>query len=230
MANAAGFIAHLMTTFPVQLGSLLLLLLSAAHAADVQVVALTNGKATLVIDGARPRTLVAGERSPEGVRLISASARAAVVEIAGKRHDLQLGSSYRIATADVDAHTSSGRISIPADGRGHFIVNGLINNGAAVRFLVDTGASMVSISAQDATRAGINYLAGQCAYSQTASGVVTVYRVKLDTLKIGDITLYNVDAAVHPSGQLPIALLGMSFLSRMDLRNEGAMLTLIRRY
>jgi aspartyl protease family protein len=106
----------------------------------------------------------------------------------------------------------------------------LINGAASVRFLVDTGASVVSIGADDARRAGINYLAGQRAYSQTASGLAPIYRVKLDTLKIGDITIYNVDAAVHTSGQLPIGLLGMSFLNRMEMKRDGAMLTLTRRF
>jgi aspartyl protease family protein len=99
-----------------------------------------------------------------------------------------------------------------------------------VRFLVDTGASLVSISADDAKRAGIDYLSGQRALSQTASGVTTIYRVKLDTIKIGDVVLYNVDAAVHTSGRLPIALLGMSFLNRMEMRRDADSLTLTRRY
>lgn len=202
----------------------------AAYAAQVQVIALTNGKATLVIDTAKPRTLAAGEVSPEGVRLISANSEAAVVEIDGKRHTMALGTSYREAPASSSTSAIGRSVVIAADSQGHFLVTGMINGAAAVRFLVDTGASVVSISADDARRAGINYLAGTRAMTQTASGVAPVYRVKLDTVKIGDITLYNVDAAVHTSGHLPIGLLGMSFLNRMEMKRDAGALTLTRRF
>ena len=193
-------------------------------------IALTNGKATVVIDNARPRTMTVGETSPEGIRLVSATSEAAVVEIDGKRRTLALGTSYRQAPSG-DASTGMGRsVVLSADTEGHFLTTGMINGMAAVRFLVDTGASLVSISADDARRAGINYLAGQRAVSRTASGVTPIYLVKLDMLKVGDITVYNVDAAVHTSGQLPIGLLGMSFLNRMQITRDGAALTLTRRF
>lgn len=200
-----------------------------AGAANVQVIALTSGKATIVVDGGRPRTLAAGESTAEGIRLISATSESAVLEVQGQRRTLALGTSYRASPAGEGSATAS-KVVLSADARGHFVVNGMINGAASVRFLVDTGATVVSIGTEDARRAGINYLAGQRSYSQTASGLAPIYRVKLDTLKIGDITLYNVDAAVHASGQLPIGLLGMSFLNRMEMRRDGAMLTLTRRY
>jgi aspartyl protease family protein len=208
----------------------LLLCASAVHAAQVQVIALTQGKATLVIDAARPRTLSAGDVSPEGVRLVSATSEAAVIEIDGKRRTLALGTSYRQAGTAATPAAIGSSVVLTADNEGHFFVTGMINNSAAVRFMVDTGASFVSISAEDARRAGINYLAGQRGSTLTASGVAPVYRVKLDTLKIGDVTLYNVDASVHTSGKLPIGLLGMSFLNRMEMKRDASALTLTRRY
>ncbi len=200
------------------------------NAADVQVIALTNGKATVVIDGGKPRTLDSGQSSPEGVRLISATSDSAVLEIDGQRRTMALGTSYRAAPSAPGASAIGSRVVIAADSAGHFLVSGIINNAASIRFLVDTGATVVSISAVDAARAGINYLAGTRALTQTANGVTAVYRVKLDTVKVGDITLHNVDAAVHTSGQLPIGLLGMSFLNRMEMKRDGAALTLTRRY
>lgn len=202
---------------------------AAGFPAQVQVIALTSGKATLVIDAGKPRTLAAGEVSPEGVRLVSATSETAVVEFEGKRHSMALGTSYRSAGADSSASIGR-RVVIPGDSQGHFFVSGMLNGTASVRFLVDTGASLISISADDARRAGIDYLAGQRAWSQTASGTTPIYRVKLDTVKIGDVVLYNVDAAVHVSGRLPIALLGMSFLNRMEMRRDSDTLTLTRRY
>lgn len=219
--NTRWFAAHL----SIALG----LCTAQAQAAQIQVIALTNGKATLVVNAAKPRTLAAGQVSPEGVRLVSATSDAAVVEFEGRRHTLPLGTSYRSAGAE--SPSASGRsVMITGDAQGHFLVSGMINGAASVRFLVDTGATLVSLSADDAKRAGIDYLSGQRALTQTASGVAPIYRIKLDTIKIGDIVLYNVDAAVHPGGHLPIALLGMSFLNRMEMRRDAGLLTLTRRY
>jgi aspartyl protease family protein len=208
---------------------LLLLLPGSLEAAEVKVIALTEGKATLVIDNARPRTLAAGQVSPEGVKLVAATPESAIIEIDGKRSTLVLGAYYRGAP-DSAASANGARVVIAADTQGHFLVSGTINGAASVRFLVDTGATMVSINADDARRAGVNYLSGKRSLTQTANGVAPVYRVKLDTLKVGDITLYNVDAAVHVSGHLPIGLLGMSFLNRMEMKRDGVSLTLTRRF
>lgn len=203
---------------------------TAAHAADVQVVAVMNGRATLIVNGGRPRTLSAGQSTPEGVRLVSVSPDSAVVEVGGARHAISMGSSYRMSGSTGGAGPLGQSVSITADREGHFLVTGTVNNTATLRFLVDTGASLISISADDAMRAGINYVAGERSLSQTASGVTPIYRVKLDSVRIGDIVVYNVDAAVHTSGRLPISLLGMSFLNRMEMRREGSTLTLTRRY
>ncbi|MCC7081115.1 MAG: TIGR02281 family clan AA aspartic protease [Burkholderiales bacterium] len=214
---------------PADLSLALLLVPWSLHAAQVQVIALTEGKATLVIDNAKPRTLAAGQVSPEGVRLIAATPESAIVEIDGKRSTLVLGAHYRMAPESA-ASSPVGRVVIAADAQGHFLVSGTINGAASVRFLVDTGATLVSIDANDARRAGVNYLAGKRSHTQTANGIAPVYRVKLDTLKVGDITLYNVDAVVHVGGHLPIGLLGMSFLNRMEMKRDGAALTLTRRF
>jgi aspartyl protease family protein len=211
------------------LGLALLLLPWPVHAGQVQVIALTEGKATLVVDDAKPRTLAVGQTSPEGVRLLAATPDSAVVEVDGKRSTLLLGAYYRPAPASGTANPGA-RVVIPADSQGHFLVTGTINGAASVRFLVDTGATVVSISADDARRSGINYLAGRRSLTQTANGVAPVYRVKLDTLRVGDITVYNVDAAVHVSGSLPIGLLGMSFLNRMEMKRDASALTLVRRF
>ena len=99
---------------------------------------------------------------------------------------------------------------LTADGQGHFLTIGTIN-GITVRFLVDTGASLISMSGSDAKRLGLNYTAGQKGAVSTANGIVPAYRVKLDEVRIGDITLNNVDGVVHAGNALPVVLLGMSF-------------------
>ena len=89
---------------------------------------------------------------------------------------------------------------------------------------------MVSMNVDEARRAGVNYLAGQRGYSQTANGVTAVYKVKLGKVTLGDITLHDIDGVVHENGALPVVLLGMSFLGKLEMRREGNSLTLTRRY
>jgi aspartyl protease family protein len=198
-----------------------------AHAADIAVTALFSGKAVVVVNGGKPRTLAAGQVSPEGVKLVSANSEAAVIEFNGQRQTLTTGHSTRIGSASSTG--GSGQVVLTADSRGHFISTGAIN-GMAVRFMVDTGASTIALSIPEARRLGINYLAGTPGRASTANGVVQAYRVKLDSVRVGDITLNNVDAMVIDGGGLNIALLGMSFLNRTAMKQDGYTLTLVRRY
>lgn len=209
------------------LATIFLLLPLAAPAADVNVIGLFSGKAVLVIDGGKPRTMAAGDISPEGVKLISATSEAAVVEIGGRRQTLAPGQHGYAAAARRDSKAAS--VILTADSRGHFVTTGTIN-GNTLQFLVDTGATAITLSGSDARRLGINYLAGSRAHTQTANGVVPVYKVKLDTVRVGDVTANNVDAVVIEGDALPVALLGMSFLNRMEMKRDGLTMTLIKRY
>jgi aspartyl protease family protein len=194
---------------------------------DINVVALTAGKAVVSIEGGKPRTLAVGQVTPEGVKLISATSESAVFEVEGERRTLAVGQGAAVASASPARGGNS--VTLIADSRGHFTTVGVVN-GVSLQFLVDTGATSVVLSSADARRAGVNYLGGTRVFTQTANGVVPVYSVKLDSLRIGEITLNNVDASVIEGDKLPIALLGMSFLNRMEMRREGTTLTLIRRY
>lgn len=60
--------------------------------------------------------------------------------------------------------------------------------------------------------------------------MVQVYRVKLNTLKIGIIVLNNVDVAVIEGGSPPVVLLGMSALNRLDMKRDNSILTLTKKY
>ena len=206
---------------------LLLLGAGAASAVDIHVVGLTAGKAVVSIEGGKPRTLTVGQVTPEGVKLLSATSESAVFEVAGERRTLAVGEGGAIASA---APARGGdTVTLFSDARGHFTTIGVVN-GVSLPFLVDTGATSVVLSSADARRAGVNYLGGNRILTQTANGVVPVYSVKLDSLRIGDITVTNVDASVIEGDRLPIALLGMSFLNRMEMRRDGTTLTLIRRF
>lgn len=204
--------------------ALLFLICSTASAADVSVVALFPGKAMVVIDKEKPRTLRAGE-TYAGVTLISADSEEAVISIAGKQQHLRIGQGVYSA---VSRKSERATVTLAADRGGHFISSGSIN-GSAVRFLVDTGATMVSMSVDDARNAGVNYLAGERSYSQTANGVTKVFKVKLQEVTLGDITLRDVEGSVH-EGAMPVVLLGMSFLGKLEMRREGETLTLVKKY
>lgn len=207
-------------------GLALALIAGVAAATDVNVVGLFRGKAVVVVNGAKPRTLNVGESTPEGVRLVSVDAHQAVLEVDGKRRSLGMGQSISVAAPSSDARAQA---TLGADARGHFMANGQIN-GRSVQFLVDTGASMISMNAAEAKRLGVNYLKGQRGYAQTANGPATVYKVRLDTVRVGDISMSDVDALVHDGNALPLVLLGMSFLNRVEMRRDGPTMTLIKRY
>jgi len=196
-----------------------------ALATDINVIGLFPGKAVVVINGGKPRTLSEGQTSPEGVRLISADSESAEFEIDGRRQVLSLGNS--ISSNFAPAENSS--VTLTADSSGHFITEGSIN-GATVKFIIDTGATMISLNSSEAKRIGLNYLKGERGMVSTANGLVQVYKVKLDNVKIGDISLSNVDAFVQEGDSLPMALMGMSFLNRVEMKREGSQMTLIKRY
>lgn len=194
------------------------------HATDVNVIGLFPGKAVVVIDRGAPRTLSVGQRTAEGVLLLSADSKEAVLEIDGKRQKLEMGQHFETAAQTGERN----RVTLAANERGHFIVDGSINGGH-VRFLVDTGATYVSLSADDARRLGIDYRKGVRGVTNIADGrQIPTYLVLLDEVRIGDLTLLNVEGTVRESGGP--ALLGNSFLNRTEMRRDGQALTLTKRF
>jgi aspartyl protease family protein len=210
-------------------GLLFFLQCAGVAAADANLNGIVGNKALLVINNGKPRWLAVGESSPEGVKLISISGDAAVVEAEGKRQTLKMGESARLNAGAAAAAAGGTSVKLNADGRGHFVTVGQIN-GRTVTFLVDTGASFVSLGSGEAKRLGIDYLAGERAVVATANGVVRSYKVKLDEVRLGNVTLNNVDGMVHADDSLPVVLLGMSFLNRMDMTRDGEQMVLKKRF
>lgn len=194
-------------------------------ATQVNVVGLFSGKAVLVVNGGKPRTLSVGQATPEGVRLLAADSSRAVLEIEGKRQELGMGQGASVAGEAAQAPTAL----LYANQAGHFLGDGSIN-GKSVRFLVDTGASVVVLNSVDATRLGLDFVGGPKGAAQTAAGVVRAHHVRLNTLRIGGITLHGVDAMVLDGTSPPVALLGMSALNRMEMNRDGLVLTLTKKY
>jgi len=193
-------------------------------ALDVQLVGTFGDQAAVLsIDGGEPKTVRSGQKFG-GVTVISVERERAIVEIEGKRRTLQRGQTYSSKSSADDRQMAV----LAADGRGHFHADGAINGGA-MRFVLDTGATSIALPAAEALRLGIDYRKGGRGTVQTANGPAPAWRVKLDTVRVGGIELQNVDALVLEQG-LDIALLGMSFLNRVEMFRSGDSMTLKRRF
>lgn len=158
--------------------------------------------------------------------LISVDKAGAVIDEGGHRRTVALGQHL------AGAQPSAGRapqITLSRNERGQFVTNGQVNGGA-IHFLVDTGANVVAIPGNEARRIGLDFSKGGKGIAQTANGPAPIYRIKLDSVKIGDIELLNVDAIVMDGGGLAQPLLGMSFLDRVEMRRDGDKMTLVRRF
>ena len=201
-----------------------LLCATAASAQTVTFSGSMGSKALLVIDGT-PRAMAVGS-AHQGVKLVSMEGGDAVVEIGGKRVPLQLGAPVNLGAA---AGTAGGtQIVLTAGPGGHFVTHGAIN-GRAVQFVVDTGATAVALSQDQAERIGLDYKKGRRGMAHSANGTVPVHAVRLASVRVGDVTVYDVEAMVLPAS-MPMVLLGNSFLTRFQMKRENDILTLNRRY
>lgn len=196
---------------------------TAAWAASVSVAGLFRDKAIVSIDGGKPRTMSVGQ-TLHGVKLVAADSGSASFEVDGTRRTLGMGQSF----AGGPARSARPNVSLTADARGHFAAAGSIN-GYPITFMVDTGATAIAINAAEARRIGLDYQGGQAVAVGTAAGVVPAWRVKFNTVKVGGITVNQVDGMVVESG-LNVPLLGMSFLNRMEMHRDGQTMTLTQRY
>ncbi len=203
-----------------------LLAIPVAHAQPVALAGMLGSKALLVVNGTSPKSVAAGE-THEGVKVISTNGDQAVIEQDGKRSTLRVGE----APVHMAAQKSGGKgnkIVLTVSSGGHFMTAGQIN-GRAVQFMVDTGATSIAMGAQDAERAGINYKAGQPVVMSTANGNTQGYRVKLDSVRVGEVEVLGVDAVVTPQA-MPFMLLGNSFLGRFQMLRDNDQMTLTKKY
>ena len=199
---------------------------SLVQAQSVALAGMLGSKALLVINGSSAKTVAAGE-THDGVKVISTNGDLAVIEQGGKRSTLRVGE----APVHMSASKSGGKgdkIVLTVGSGGHFMTAGQIN-GRAVQFMVDTGATSIAMGAQDAERAGINYKAGQPVTMSTANGNTQGYRVKLDSVRVGEVEVFGVDAVVTPQA-MPFMLLGNSFLGRFQMLRDNDQMTLTRKY
>ncbi|MEL0585344.1 MAG: TIGR02281 family clan AA aspartic protease [Candidatus Thiodiazotropha sp. (ex. Lucinoma kazani)] len=205
---------------------LISLISSQAFAVDQIVVeALFTDKAMVSVDGVR-RLLKLNQPSPEGLRLISATSKEAVIELNGERQTYPLGGHITTRFSKPEQLTAK----VWRDQAGAYTTVGTIN-GLTVNFLVDTGATAVAMHANQAKRLGISYrLEGSPIYVSTANGTTPAYDVTLDRVQVGDITLRNIRGFVIDSNGPGRVLLGMSFLNRVKMEDQGSVLVLEQRF
>ena len=194
-------------------------------ATQVNIVGLFSNKAVLMINGGKPKTLSVGQTS-DGVKLLAADSQVATLQIEGSTKRLGMGQAASVGGNPSNATAST---VLYANAQGHYVSDCQIN-GATLKFILDTGATTVALNSGDAKFANIDYKRGEPIKISTANGVVNAYKVTIANLKIGGITLNQVDASVLEGGSPPLVLLGMSALSRLDMKREDIALTLTKRY
>lgn len=196
----------------------------AAHAQAVALAGVLGSKALLIVDANPPRAMGAGDEF-KGVLVLAVGRDEATVEVQGARRVLRLGE------APVSVGRRSGtarRVVLMADSRGHFVNTGAIN-GRTMQYMVDTGATTVAIGRADADRMGLKYENGQPVRMDTANGVTQGWRMRLDSVRIGDVEVLGVDAVVTPQA-MPYVLLGNNFLSAFQMTRTNEQMVLEKRH
>ena len=207
-----------------------LLLLAAAcsfaHAQSVMLTGTIGSRAILIVDGSAPKTVAVGETF-QGVKLLSLAAEQATVEAGGKRVALRMDQPVSIGGSGGGGGGGT-RIVLPVSSGGHFMTQGAIN-GRSVNFMLDTGATTVALSAADAQRIGLDFSKGQPVRVNTANGVAQGWRVRLNSVRVGDVEVYDVEAIVSQQ-PMPYVLLGNSFISRFSMRRDADQMVLEKRF
>ena len=216
---------HVIGLLKLTLIYVLLFAKSAFADTQINIVGLFSHKAVVMINGGKPTTLSVGQ-TRDGVKLLAADSQSATLLVEGKTQKLGMGQAASIGGAVAN---SSPSVTLYANAQGHFVSECQIN-GAPLKFLVDTGATTVALNSGDAKFAKIDYKRGQPVMVSTANGVVTAYRVTIANLKIGGITLSQVEGSVLEGGSPSIVLMGMSALNRLDMKRQDIAMTLTKKY
>ena len=192
---------------------------------QIEVMALFKDKAMVSIDN-EEHLLKVGESAIAGVKLVKATSKYAILEINGKQSEYSLGNRVQASYSE----TERKKVNIYRNSSGMFKTVGSIN-GYTVDFLVDTGASVVALNSALAKRLGIQYkLHGKETVVATASGKELAYSIDLDKVKVGEIMLRNIDAVVIEGNDPSTPLLGMSYLGRLNINNEGQLMSLEEKF
>ncbi|MGO4392418.1 TIGR02281 family clan AA aspartic protease [Variovorax sp. M-6] len=197
-----------------------------AHAQSVTLTGTIGSRAILIVNGGAPKTVAVGETF-QGVKLVSLQGEQAMVEAGGKRVALRMDTPVSIG-GNGGSGGGGTRIVLPVSSGGHFMAQGAIN-GRAVSFMLDTGATTIAMSAADAQRIGLDFSKGQPVRMNTANGVAQGHRVRLASVRVGDVEVYDVEAIVSEQ-PMPFILLGNSFINRFSMRRDADQMVLEKRF
>jgi aspartyl protease family protein len=199
----------------------------AAWGQTVGLSGMLGGRALVIVDGAAPKTVAVGD-TYKGVKIISTRGDQAVVEIAGKQQTLRVGDAPASVGGGAGTGASGNRIVLAAGNGGHFFTLGQIN-GKSTQMVIDTGATTVAMSVNEATRLGVDFKSGQPIQMSTANGITQGWLIKLSAVRVGDVVVHDVDAAVT-SGSMNVVLLGNSFLTHFQMTRANDQMVLEKRY
>ena len=194
-----------------------------SQAAEIQVVGLFKDAAIVNINHQRQMIRVGDEKHE--LRLLAANSDKALVEYHGERMLLSM------------AETSAIRIGLPTqtNAQAHLISHGEMYNVTGsindqlVDFVVDTGATYITMNAEQADRLRLNYKNAQKIMMNTANGKTTAHVFTLEKIRIGGIELKNVQAAVVHNLSSSRVLLGMSFLNQVEMQHKDGLMILKQR-
>ena len=178
----------------------------------------TTERARIVVDG-RSRTLEVGETSREGLHVIAIEKDSVIVDFGGQK--------LRLHRRGTRPEVLPNSIDIERDRSGMFVEQGRIE-GLPVTFIVDTGASHVVLSESAARRMRLRYSRKNRVNIQTASGTSYAYQVAFKSVSIGGLYLTNVPALISRGNFPAHALLGMSFLERLSVVQDGNIMAISR--
>ena len=207
------------------IGTLCLLCQNTFAMPDIQVHGLMPNQAVISINGTQ-RILKVGKPSPEGVSLVSSDSKKAVLEWQGERVERTL---TKTITNNFSAPASKDEVRIERGHNNHYFTPGQIN-GRLVNFMVDTGAFTIAMTPTEADRLGLNWRKGERFMAGTAGGGTPGYKVTLNTVSVGGITVHNIEGAVIVAEGNTDILLGMTFLEKTEMREENNALILRKKY
>jgi aspartyl protease family protein len=206
---------------------LLLVVAATAQGQSVTLSGMVGSKALLIVDGSAPKIVASGDTF-QGVKVLSTQGDSAVLMVGGKRLNVRVGDAPASVGEQSGSKSSGSKIVLTAGDGGHFLTAGSIN-GKSVQFMVDTGATTVAMGAAEAKRMGIDYAAGKPVRMNTANGQALGYLLTLNSVRIGDVEVQNVEAIVAQQA-MPYVLLGNSFLTRFSMRRDNDQMVLERRF
>ncbi|WP_018934962.1 TIGR02281 family clan AA aspartic protease [Thioalkalivibrio sp. ALJ24] len=196
--------------------------------ADVEVHAVFDGQAVISVDG--ERALVnEGEAGPGGLRLLQTGSGRVQVEHEGETLWLERGGAAGSRTAggsrSGEESASGPGVSVHPDSRGRLTATVGVN-GRAITMEVDREAESVMLRERDAERAGVDADAGSTVHLRTDRGRVDARRVTLDEVRVGSIRRSGVSAVIVPDDHIPRAVMGQTFLDRVEVESSGDALIL----